>query len=106
VRTAPLSYETALTHPPQEGDTALHWAAAGGHAEIVRMLLQHKAPALVHNGVGASPLHLAAVGGHVEAAAVLLHDAQVPPNVLDRARALRAAMRSCTVHNATSEREC
>ena len=43
------------------GNTALHWAAAKGHAGCVRLLLQAGAPLEQLNAAGGSALHSSAV---------------------------------------------
>ena len=40
----------------RNGQTGLHWAAAGGHAEIAKLLLQHNARLDVRNNYGGTPL--------------------------------------------------
>lgn len=63
------------------GQTPLHWAAAGGHADVVRMLISSGADANVSSNNGITPLGavVASVNnngdgkqGHVEAIRVLL----------------------------------
>ncbi|CAM9667836.1 unnamed protein product, partial [Laminaria digitata] len=59
---------------PDEGATAIHGAAIGGHAECIKLLLQNGAvieERLLTNRN--SPLHLACTNGHVEAAKVLIN---------------------------------
>ncbi|VDP30840.1 unnamed protein product [Soboliphyme baturini] len=46
--------------------TALHMAVAGGHTEIVRVLLEGGASPLEENSRGMAALHLAAEHGHVD----------------------------------------
>ncbi|CAI5529291.1 unnamed protein product [Closterium sp. Naga37s-1] len=46
-----------------EGRTALHMAAANGHTEIARLLIQRGAPVNAVNRQGNTPLHWAAVNG-------------------------------------------
>ncbi|KAJ3269159.1 hypothetical protein HDU76_011315, partial [Blyttiomyces sp. JEL0837] len=54
------------------GNTPLHWACRGGHAEIVQMILT-KSPAVnAQNKLGDTPLHLAAWGGNVKTVSLLL----------------------------------
>ena len=69
----------------QDGDTALHWAASGGHAEVVAALLSKKADGRIANAVGATPLHLASQNGHAPVVALLLREGRQPVDVRDRA---------------------
>ena len=63
-----------------DGMTALHWAAANGHAEIARTLLYAGATVRATTRLGGyTPLHLAARSGDVEIAGILL-DAGADPN--------------------------
>lgn len=52
--------------------TALHWAAAGGHAGAVRMLVGRGARVEARDDHGATPFHWAAFCGNAEAAEWLL----------------------------------
>ena len=68
-----------LLEDPQNPDladrftnTALHWAAEGGHPEVARCLLEVGAELDKENGHGFTPLHLAAARGHVQVAGCLL----------------------------------
>ncbi|KAM4704908.1 uncharacterized protein WCC33_009720 [Rhinophrynus dorsalis] len=45
--------------------TPLHLAAAGGHAEVVKVLLETGASASDENGEGMTAIHLAAKNGHI-----------------------------------------
>jgi tetratricopeptide (TPR) repeat protein len=54
------------------GHSALHWAAAKGHAPVLRVLLQAGAHPDVPNNGGARALHAAAANGQVECARILL----------------------------------
>ncbi|XP_046859705.1 ankyrin repeat domain-containing protein 66-like [Xenia sp. Carnegie-2017] len=45
--------------------TALHWAAAKGHASCIKLLLEHKADATARMVGGWTPAHCAAEEGHV-----------------------------------------
>ena len=47
-----------------DGTTALHAAARNGHANVVRLLVEHGADTLVVDSALATPLHLVAMGGH------------------------------------------
>ncbi len=54
------------------GMTALHWAAAQGHAEIVKLLLDYGANINLRNREGNTPLHLAARNGNLSTVKLLL----------------------------------
>ncbi|KAI0228044.1 Ankyrin repeat and sterile alpha motif domain-containing protein 1B [Lamellibrachia satsuma] len=54
------------------GDTPLHLAALNGHAEAVRLLLQHEGSANMEDSRGCFPLHLAAWNGHANICRILL----------------------------------
>ena len=55
------------------GTTALMKAAHAGHAEVVKLLLQHGADAAAHDSTnGSTALILAAAQGHVECVMLLL----------------------------------
>ncbi len=63
-----------------DGMTALHWAAAGGHAEMARTLLYAGAAVRSTTRLGGyTPLHLAARSGDAGIAGILL-DAGADPN--------------------------
>ncbi len=68
-----------------DGRTALHLAAAEGHAEVVAYLLSRGAPASARDRWGATPLHDAVQNGHERAADRLLEQGaklEVDPVVL------------------------
>lgn len=71
------------------GHTPLHWAAANGHADVVRALLDEAVPRAsvsATNLAGATPLHLAAAWNRVAAArALLLGGARTDVRTLDGA---------------------
>lgn len=46
-----------------EGKTALHWAAGGGHIEVVRLLIQHGATIMIRDNFAMDPLSTAAFFG-------------------------------------------
>lgn len=52
--------------------TALMWAVAAGHREIVRLLLQHHADPHVSTAKGLTPLIMAASNGDIETAKLLM----------------------------------
>ncbi|PAA65990.1 hypothetical protein BOX15_Mlig000985g5, partial [Macrostomum lignano] len=54
------------------GNTALHWASRGGHAECVRLLLMAKCDANAQNKSGDTALHLAAWKSHSAVVELLL----------------------------------
>ena len=54
------------------GNTALHYAALGGHDDVVRVLLEFKANVEEHNENGHTPLMEAASAGLVNIAQILL----------------------------------
>jgi ankyrin repeat protein/uncharacterized glyoxalase superfamily protein PhnB len=55
------------------GSTALHAAAARGHRDVVRLLLQHGAdPNARDVGDNATPLHFAAGAGHIDVVRLLI----------------------------------
>ncbi|KAL7751917.1 ankyrin repeat-containing protein [Sorochytrium milnesiophthora] len=59
---------------PQTGNTALHMAAANGHADVVQYLLEHLATPDVNarNSGGNTALHWCAVNGHLQVAEMLI----------------------------------
>jgi ankyrin repeat protein len=54
------------------GQTPLHWAAVGGHKDVVELLLANKADVNAKANNGVTPLHWAAVRGHKDVAELLL----------------------------------
>src|SRR5438105_4623887 len=56
----------------QFGNTALIYAAAGGHADVLRLLLRAGADPALRNEAGADALERATSAGHGDAAALLL----------------------------------
>ena len=63
--------ESTASIAPHAGWTALHFAAAGGHAGVVAALLEYGAQAQP-DGQGRLPLHLAALSGNNRAVSALL----------------------------------
>jgi cytohesin len=55
-----------------ERNTPLHYAAGGGHLEVVKLLLADGADVAAKDYGGAMPLHYAAYGGHMDVAELLL----------------------------------
>jgi hypothetical protein len=59
---------------PESLNTALHYAAANGHVEIIKLLLEiltHSIDIDCKNCQGSTPLHWAALNGHVECVQLL-----------------------------------
>jgi ankyrin repeat domain-containing protein 17 len=54
------------------GNTPLHYAACGGYADVVRVLIKAGANVEEHNENGHTPLMEAASAGHVGVAKILL----------------------------------
>ena len=73
-------YLTTITDGLKE--TALHRAAAAGHAEAAQLLLAHSAAVDPVSHAGRTPLHHAAEGGHLAVAQALL-DHKAKPNLLN-----------------------
>lgn len=76
---AQLSAHPDLLHNRSEhtaekllGNTALHWACAGGHATAVAALLEARADPRGRNNGGSTPLHTAASHNRVEVVELLL----------------------------------
>ncbi|KAJ3129049.1 Osteoclast-stimulating factor 1 [Nowakowskiella sp. JEL0407] len=70
-----LAAGISITALDKAGNTPLHWASRGGHAEIVQLLLNHKSFAStlnLQNKLGDTPLHLAAWGGSLKVVELLL----------------------------------
>ncbi|KZV62655.1 ankyrin, partial [Peniophora sp. CONT] len=55
-----------------EGQTALHWVARAGYAEVCRLLLEHGPLVDEENNDGKTPLQLAKERGHSGVVDVLL----------------------------------
>jgi len=60
----------------EEGNTALHMAAANGHVDAVQLLLQCGADASRTNQAGNTPLHWAAANGHQNVVDLILQQDQ------------------------------
>ncbi|ORY93990.1 ankyrin repeat-containing domain protein [Syncephalastrum racemosum] len=63
---------SAATSRDEDQRTPLHWAASGGHANIVNYLLTLHVPIDALDESGWSPLMIAASAGHLDAAEALL----------------------------------
>lgn len=73
--------DIGLTARDDEGATALHFAARGGHTPILDRLLLMGAP-VVTDSWGGTPLHDAAENGHVECCQTLVSH-HVDPSLRD-----------------------
>ena len=74
-----LSYCAKVNIATHNGTTALHVAAAQGHAQLVQMLLKAGAKPMKLDSIGNSPIMLACLHGQ-EAAVECLLDAHVDIN--------------------------
>ena len=83
---APASAILAAATDPASHNTALHYAAANGHAALARALLaafadapaRRAAFANARNAAGSAPLHWAALNGQLEAVQVLVGAGAAP----------------------------
>jgi ankyrin repeat protein len=76
------------------GSTTLHFAAANGHVEIARLLIQNGAEVNVRSNYGNTPLHLAAIRGQVDVLHLLVeNDADLEAQNNYGQRALHCAAR-------------
>ncbi len=62
----------AINRQDSHGMTALHWAAAQGHDDIVRLLLDHGAHINVQDRDGNTPLHIAVRNGNLSTVKLLV----------------------------------
>ena len=62
--------------PPPQGETALHYASAEGHDDVVATLLEEGAKTSA-DALGRTPAMLCVAGGHTESLRLLCHHAQV-----------------------------
>lgn len=70
-----LAYKPILNHCTSVGKNPLYCAAAKGHSEIVKLLLQAGADHMARNRNGSIPLIVACEHGHIKAARALIkHD--------------------------------
>lgn len=72
------TFPWSLRHSLLARNKPLHFAAANGHIEVVKLLLDHGAHVSTTNEGGETPLHYATKGGHTEVMTILLdHGADV-----------------------------
>ena len=66
--------EEVLKETDEQGHSAAHWAALGGHTHVLRYILESKAPANEpsKNELGQRPIHWACVNGHIAIVDILL----------------------------------
>ncbi|KAF4631245.1 hypothetical protein G7Y89_g6885 [Cudoniella acicularis] len=67
----------------EEGQTAMHLAAAFGHTESLTRLIEASGLTMERDAAGRTPLHLAASNGHQEIVAALLQQ-KVDPDSIDK----------------------
>ena len=65
------------------GETALHFVCQEGHADLIRLLIDHGASLESRNSAGMSPLHVAAKFGRLPAVEILLQ-LKADPNARDK----------------------
>lgn len=63
--------DVAINAQDDQGETALHYAAAAGEIESARLLLAHRADPSRRDAYGRTPAMLAAASGHAELASTL-----------------------------------
>lgn len=61
--------------------TTLHWAAAEGNTEKVRILITHNADVNTRDNIGNTPLHYAVINGHKAVVSFLIDEYKVDVNV-------------------------
>lgn len=67
-----LSYRGEGTSLGMIGHSALHWAAAKGHAPLASWLIGARADVELRNNAASTPLHTAAANGKMDIARILL----------------------------------
>uniref|UniRef100_A0A671MFU1 Inversin-like n=1 Tax=Sinocyclocheilus anshuiensis TaxID=1608454 RepID=A0A671MFU1_9TELE len=66
-----------------DGNSALHWAALGGNAEVCEVLMENGISPNLQHHAGRTPLQCAAYAGYINCMALLIqHDAD--PNIQDK----------------------
>ncbi len=70
--TLPKAQPLTINHQDTHGVTALHWAAAQGYNDIIKLLLDLGANVNLQNAEGNTPLHLAARNGNLSTVRLLL----------------------------------
>ncbi|CAH1992443.1 unnamed protein product [Acanthoscelides obtectus] len=66
------------------GDTALHWAAYKGHADLIRLLLYSGANLQRPDHFGSTPLHLACLSGNLACVKLLCEKSNIDLDPLDK----------------------
>lgn len=59
------------------GDTALHWAAYKGHAELIKLLMYSGVDLQKPDYFGSTPLHLACLSGNVSCVRILCEKSKI-----------------------------
>jgi len=67
-----------VRHIDTLGNTPLHWAASGGHAQACQLLLEQGADVNALNQFGDTPLHRAAWKNHIKTCELLLQHGAGP----------------------------
>ncbi|KAK5658111.1 hypothetical protein OQA88_2667 [Cercophora sp. LCS_1] len=62
----------------KNGFTTVHWAAEGGHLDILKLLIQCRADPSIPNNKGIYPLGVAALNGHLKVVELLLQNGVEP----------------------------
>ena len=83
---------SALEIANHGGQTPLHSGCAGGHSEVVKLLLEYGANPNAIDAKGATPLHLATMGGHAHIVKQLI-DFGCDTSIIDN-EGFTASMRS------------